>query len=63
MIIKIFSAYVAPLLKDTNHPALIQEWKLNIDASVYKNNINANMSKPSDKKEIYRHDSNLYWPT
>ena len=21
------------------------------------------MSKPSDKKEIYYHDSDLYWPT
>ena len=25
--------------------------------------IDANMSKPSDKKEIDRHDSNLYWLT
>ena len=25
--------------------------------------IDANMSKPSDKKEIYCHDSNLYRPT
>ena len=50
MIVKIFSAYVVPLLKDINHPALLQEWKLNIDATAYENNIYANISKPSDKK-------------
>ena len=28
-----------------------------------KKNIDAKMSKPSDKKEIDCHDSDLYWPT
>ena len=28
MIINIFIAYFVPLLKNINHPALIQEWKL-----------------------------------
>ena len=50
MIINIFSAYVVPLLKDINHPALLQEWKLNLDAAAYEKYIDANMSKPSDKK-------------
>ena len=50
MIINIFSAYVVPRLKDINHPALIQEWKLNLDASAYEKNIDAKMSKTSDKK-------------
>ena len=50
MIINIFSAYVVLLLKDINHPALLQEWKLNIDASEYERNIDANMSKLSDEK-------------
>ena len=36
MIINIFSAYVVPLLKDINHPALLQEWKLNLDAESYE---------------------------
>ena len=63
MIINIFSAYVVPLLKDINHPALLQEWKLNLDAAAYEKYIDANMSKPSDKKEIDRHDNNFYWPT
>ena len=63
MISNVFGAYVVPLLKDINHPALLQEWKLNIDASEYEKNIGANVFKPSDKKEICRHDRDLYWPT
>ena len=46
----IFSAYVGPLLKDTNNPALIQEWKLNLDDAAYENQIDANLYKPSVKK-------------
>ena len=60
MIIKIFSAYVITLLKDINHPTLLQERKLNLDDAAYERNIDAKISKPSDKKEIDRHDSNLY---
>ena len=52
MIINIFGAYVVPLLKYINNPASIQEWKLNIDAAGYEKNIDANMSKPSDKKNL-----------
>ena len=63
IIINIFSAYVVPLLKGINHPALFQYWKLNLDAAAYERTIDANKSKPSDKKEIDRHDSDLYWPT
>ena len=37
MIIKIFSVYVVTLLKDINHPALLQEWKSNIDAAAHGN--------------------------
>ena len=44
MIINIFSAYDVPLLKDINHPSLLQEWKLNLDAVAYERNIDANMS-------------------
>ena len=32
----IFSTYIEPLLNYINHPALVQEWKLNIDAPVYE---------------------------
>ena len=63
MIINIFSAYVVPLLKDINHPELLQEWKLNIDAAAYERNIDANMYKHSNKKEIDCNDRDLYWPS
>ena len=42
---------------------MLQEWKLNFDAAAYERSIDSNMSKPSDKKEMYRNESNLYWPT
>ena len=38
------------LLQDINHPALLQEWKLNLDSAAYEINIDASISKPSDKK-------------
>ena len=60
MIINICGAYVVPLLKFINHPEFIQEWKLNLDAAAYEKNIDAKLSKPSDKKEIVCHDSNMY---
>ena len=34
----IFITYVEPLLNYINHPASVQEWKLDIDDPVYKNN-------------------------
>ena len=62
IIINISSAYVEPLLKDINHPALLQEWKLNLDDAEYEKNIDVNLYKPSEKKEINCHDRYLYWP-
>ena len=50
MIIKIFSSYVVPLLKDINNPALLQERKLNIDTAAYEKHIDANVFKTHDKK-------------
>ena len=44
----IFSTYVEPLLNYINHPALLQEWILNIDVPAYENNY-ANVNRPSDK--------------
>ena len=41
---------------------MLQEWKLNLDAAAYEKNIDANLSKTSDKKEIDHHDRNMYWP-
>ena len=63
MIINIFSTYDVTLLKDINHPTLLQEWKLNPDAAAYEKNIDDKMSKTSDKKVIDCHDRDLYCPT
>ena len=52
-IIKILSAYFEPLIKDINHPALLQECKLNIDAEEYEINIDANLYKPFEKTLIF----------
>ena len=50
MMINIFSAYIVPLLKYIKNPALLQEWKLNLDSAAYEINIDSNMSKTSYKK-------------
>ena len=42
---------------------MFQEWKLNIDASEYEQNIDANLYKPPEKKKFNFHDSDAYWPT
>ena len=47
------------MLNDINHPAFLQEWKLNIDAAAYEKQIDANVYKPSVKKEIDCRDRNL----
>ena len=52
MIISIFNAYFVPLLKDINHLALLQEWKLNLDDAEYERNIDDNKSKPSEEKKV-----------
>ena len=62
-IINIFSANVAPQIKEIYHPALLKEWRLNIDAAVYKSNIHFNLYKPSEKKKIHRVDRGEHWPT
>ena len=61
MIINIFSAYFVASLKDINHIALLQQWKLNLGAVVYEKYIDANISKPFEKND--RHDGDLYWLT
>ena len=53
-----FSTYFEPFLNDINHPVLVQEWKLNLDAVAYEKKIDSDVYKPSSKKEIYFHDSN-----
>ena len=46
----IFIKYVEPLLDDINNPALVEEWKINIYATVYQTKLDAKVNKPSDKK-------------
>ena len=38
------------MLKDINHPALLQERKLNLDAAEYEKHIDANLYKTSEKE-------------
>ena len=58
-----FITYVEPLLIYINHPALIQEWKLNIHAAAYEKKIDSDVYKTSAKKKIDCHDSDWYWTT
>ena len=37
---ELFCKYIKPLLKGIDNPALIQEWKKNIDAAAYEKNSN-----------------------
>ena len=60
--ITIFSTYVTPQIKEIHHPALLQEWKLNLDAAEYENNMKDNIYKPSEKKSNLV-DSDEHWPT
>ena len=41
-----------------DHPALIEEWKQNIDADSYENNLNQDVKLPSIKKGFDRNDKN-----
>ena len=62
-IINTFSTYVAPVIKEIYHPALLQEWIVNIYAEEYKQNIDANIYKTSGKKILHSVDSGDYWQT
>ena len=55
--ITISSTYVAPQIKEIHHPALLQEWKHNLDAAEYENNMKANMYKPSETRKFNCIDS------
>ena len=54
MIFNIFGAYFEPLLKYINHSALLQEWKLCLNAVEYEINIAAKLCKPSEEKKSSR---------
>ena len=46
---RLFSTYVTPQIKEIYHPAIIQEWNLNIDAAEYEKNMTIS-HVPSYKK-------------
>ena len=37
--IRLFSTYVTPQIKEIYHTEIIQEWKLNIDAAEFEKNM------------------------
>ena len=49
---EIFYQYHINLLNDLDHPALVEEWKKNIDADTYENNSNQGVKLPSKKKNV-----------
>ena len=48
---RLFSTYATPQIKEIYHPAIIQEWKLNIDAAEYEKNMTLS-HVPSYNKNI-----------
>ena len=58
----IFSTYVTPQIKEINHPELLQEQKLNLDAAEYEKNMKANMYKPYEKNKFNPVDNKKHWP-
>ena len=61
--INIFSAYLTPQIKEIHHPALLQEWKINLDAAEYEKISRLTFINPLKKKKIHRFDSDEHWPT
>ena len=50
-------------MDDIYHPALIEEWKQNLDADDYEKNLNQYVKIPSIKKKIDCNDKTEYYPT
>ena len=58
----IFNTYVTPQIKEINHPAFLQEWKLNLDVAEYEKNMKANMYQLSKKQKFNRVANHKHWP-
>ena len=54
--------YLAPVMKDLEHPVLIEEWIQNIDAAAYEKNLYKDEKLPSIKKKIDRNYKTDCWP-
>ena len=57
---RLLSTYVTPQINEIYHPAIIQEWKLNIDAAEYEKNMTLT-HVTSTKNKIYRIDDFEHW--
>ena len=44
--------YLVPIMENLDYPALIEEWKQNIDAAAYEKNLYQDLKLPSIKKKI-----------
>ena len=53
---EIFIEYLVLIMDDLDHPALIEEWKQNLDAAAYEKNLNQYVKIPSVQKKIDRND-------
>ena len=50
--ITIFSTYITPQIKEIHHPALLQEWKINIDAAEYLKKLWLTCINPLEKRNL-----------
>ena len=50
-------------MENLDCPALIEEWKQNLDATDYGNSLYKDVNLSSIERKIYRNDKTEYWPT
>ena len=62
-IYKLFIEKLVPIMDYLYQPALIEEWKQNIDAADYEKNQNQYVKLPSIKKKNDCNYKTEYWPT
>ena len=55
---RLFSTHITPQIKEIYHPAIIQEWKLNIDAAEYEKKTILTHVTSTKKKIIVKMNSN-----
>ena len=56
---RLFVTYITPQIKEIYHQAIIQEWKLNIDAAEYEKNTSLKHLPSTFKNRI---DAFEHWP-
>ena len=58
----LFLEYLSPVMRDIEHPALIEEWIQNIDAAAHEKDEHKDENLPSMKKKIDRNHKTECWP-